>query len=730
MKFNFIKILLVLCVLSVGLFLTSCELKQNEEIADDKVQVSTADSVDKEYKAYLATFVEFENVGNLIFDENTLLREEYSVGENVVLPNVILPNGNERVFVQKLDNGVVTLYKSFNPLKKGDAVVFEESGEYVICFVQENNDAVYNKNFTVSVVKKKAFDFSSFPQTMSINEKLNFGKVLFNNEGILSAADVYCISPLGDGVDVSEGVFIPNVVGDYKFTAMAINGQYKDTVTVTVVGDTSKLFASDVVEVSSNYDLPSWSVPGNGVLLATEVRNATARYTNVIDLSAITSDIPLIEFQVMYGNDGNYNFTDMGIIYLQSGYFKVRLVDIYDPNIKVEFAWRSNEWYYYPSMSKGDSLLLTAPKDFDMAKWYTGNGYAELGRYTFLGSEGIENNAQLFNVAYDYEENSSYYFNMGAKKFFSNYASTDLWGGNAFEKFTTGEVYLEIVFGDYDTMRGIVVTSVAGNSLSGNSVSDLDNVDEDSFIDSGKPTYKFNVDNEFLSNMPDGYINVKYPIPECYVIDTIAGERAVKTLVRNDSTGKTYSVNDGYFIPEEAGIFSIIYSTVDGYGEVLNKVVKIEVINSDVPLIEFAFENIPTAKKGMNYQIPKINVSGGSGKVDYDYKIFYNGKEVFADIFNRVYLDDAGELKFIFEAKDYLGTEILNNEFVIDVYIASDAYINVSESVPKYVRFGSTIVFPSYDVVCYGANISDKYIEVNGVRLSDNRKYFVIDDVG
>ena len=253
----------------------------------------------------------------------------------------------------------------------------------------------------------------------------------------------------------------------------------------------------------------------------------------------------------------------------------------------------------------------------------------------------------------------------------------------------------------------------------------------DSFVDNVRPSLLFSSPEKLLSNMPEGYVDVKYPLPNCYAMDTISGKCDVDISVINKTNGKNYSVSKGFFIPEEAGEFAIVYAAKDCYGNLVSRTLEVLVKDETTPLIEFGFDGLTPAKQGMNYKLPNIKVEGGSGDIEYTYKIMYNGKEVFADEYNCIFLSEIGSLKYVFTAKDYLGTALFADELVIDIGISEEAFINIQKSLPKYVRKGDVVTFPAFDIFYYGANglEPDSYLEVNGVKLGADRKYTVPENV-
>ena len=672
-------------------------------------------------------------------------KEEYGVDETIILPDFNLAT-EYVVNVQTYENDTYKILETYeNP--KSAKYTFEEAGTYVISYTYYvDNTSLRSYSYTMDVVEKAVFDVSAFPQTAYINSKIEFGSVKLIYNGKTKTADISVLDPNGNSFDVSSGVFAPTNVGEYKFTvSTTLNGQYySDKFSVNVLADPCALFESATASFIADYDLPSWSDPGNGVLITTKTPKTKVLYTNVIDISKLTSDIPVIEFQVLYGKDEKtgYTFADMGRGQVLNDLVSVKLTDVHNEDNYIYYMWRSGEWYEYNIMyDQAISYVGTAPRTKNLPKWYSYFPTGAAIYNTFRGAEGKAmepNTGHLFNFTMDYETNSTYMFAQPAntksveKYFITSYADKEAFGNNAFEKFTTGEVYLELVFSldfDYSDRAGIVVTSIAGNSLSGSAVTDYENKDG-SFVDNVKPEINLNLDKDYMQNMPIGYVGVPYPVPSAYALDVISGECKVYCGVTEQSTNASYKIRNGTFTPDKAGSYKISYTTTDAYGNIGTKILRVTVKDEVVPKIEFSFAEEPIAVYRSEFTIPKIYVSGGSGKIDYSYKLYYNDVEI--DATKPVTLSEFGTLKLVFTAQDYLGTAVGNvdSALTLNVVETDDMFVSFKSFVPKYVKQNASLVLPEFTVSSASTNEIVQTIMVNGVELGLDRTYIVTDNVG
>lgn len=185
---------------------------QDNDTSSD-TSISVVKECEEEYQKYLKSFINFEETGDLVFDEEKQLDSEYVVGEKIILPNLESPNGNEKIFIQQKEGSNISLYKSFEPLQKNDSVTFDKKGDYIVCFVQENQDGtVYNKNFNLTIKTAPKFDLSAFPKTIGINEEIKFEKIYFFNDGETKIANINCINPVGNGItSVTKYIIFPKI---------------------------------------------------------------------------------------------------------------------------------------------------------------------------------------------------------------------------------------------------------------------------------------------------------------------------------------------------------------------------------------------------------------------------------------------------------------------------------------------------------------------------------------
>lgn len=671
---------------------------------------------------------------NLTFDRD--LNTDYVVGDTVSLPTP-LEAVNCFVLVEKIEDDSVIIVKEFSNISSM-TYTFDETGEYIISYIYKVGNKNCNTNFNVKVNEfKNGFDFSIFPSKMNLLETVKFENIYYYSNQVKKICDVIVVDPAGNFVDVTNGVFSPNEIGDYTVKAeVKVSGKVlTESFKLEVYASSAMLFETGSVKAVENYALPSWSPSGNGVLLYTSQSYVSTRYNNIIDLRKLNSNVPLIKFQSMCGVDDvlGIDFAEMSTSVFSGNkeWLKVRITDIYDPNRYITFCWRSGEYNYYldPAL-KGYSYLMTAPSDFNMDKWgdFAGDGRTDVQYSTFYGADGAKyGGAKLFDVSYDYDLNTAYFD--GGAQVFAHYNDASRWGKYAFERFTTGEVYLDIIFGGLAANRtsGLVITDIAGTSLSGKSLNSLNNVGNDTIKDTVAPIIKINTQTEYIKEMPKGCVNKAYPVPTAYSNDAFCGRGTVKVKVSKGN--EEYTVENNSFIPNKTGVYTIEYTATDAFANISREVLSVEVVETIAP-IGLAFKETITPVVGRYINFGSLVASGGSGKINIEYKIYYNGDEVEVDHYNKLYLDKEGDLKIVFYAEDYIYTEIENPVMEYEVVANDDVYINVNGYVQKFAQQNSTITLPDFTAVSFGqgSNITKKIL-VNGKEI-DGFKYCVKENIG
>lgn len=384
-------------------------------------------------------------------------------------------------------------------------------------------------------------------------------------------------------------------------------------------------------------------------------------FSEVIDLSKMTTDIPLITVN---------NAANTGVVLP-----KIKIVDIYDSQNCIEINTRRN---------------LDAPQAvYSVAKapsqsWISirgGKAYSDFRFGTNTTFPHSYSTAKSWPATYYWnnEEKSIY-----ASWFGEQYIVNDFDGDfqtSPWEGFTTGEVY--IVVERQSATDFMCVQNVAGRSL------------ETVSQDTNPPALIVDAPDE----IPYAVVGQAYNLFTASATDLFDSVVPVNISVykgADATSGIALDCADGKFVPYEAGYYTVVYSAKDAFNnETLKKINILTLDADDAQPIQSDLAGIPeNAFVGEKLNIPQPqNISGGSGVVSV---------KVFADHADGSQQEIMGDQYiFTFEGKhtiryvltDYIGTE-KTYSFPINCTM-SQKPILYSMTMPEYLCAGKTFTLPA-----------------------------------
>jgi len=161
---------------------------------------------------------------------------------------------------------------------------------------------------------------------------------------------------------------------------------------------------------------------------------------------------------------------------------------------------------------------------------------------------------------------------------------------------------------------------------------------------------------------------------------------------------KKIDVYNNRFLPTTSGQYSIVYTSKDYSGNITEKIVTVEILNS-LPKFSYEFEEelIVDYLVGKKLVVPSGVAAGGSGITDATVVLF-NSKNEKIDMDGFVFTE-AGEYTLIVALEDFLGRK-QQITYPIAVSIG-EAPILYDVTVPKYMLNGSTYHLPKVEAVDY-----------------------------
>jgi hypothetical protein len=266
----------------------------------------------------------------------------------------------------------------------------------------------------------------------------------------------------------------------------------------------------------------------------------------------------------------------------------------------------------------------------------------------------------------------------------------------------------------------LLVTEINGISLSQQWINDTT-----------KPVIGVDMLGYSEDSAPLGLVGVEYPVFPANAFDSADGHTAMSVEVyKNYQTGaqQKLSVENGKFLPETTGEYSIVYSSADKSGNKASKVIKITVVDT---LEEFSYSFNKSLKLeyklGEYFAISAGKASGGSGNAQATVSVIAPNGEVIEEP-NGALIDQEGTYVVRISFEDFIGRKQVISYTVTSTI--SPSPIIYEASLPTAFINGSTYILPDFYAVDYSTGTLQeptKSIKVvyNGVEtvIGEDRKF-------
>ena len=217
--------------------------------------------------------------------------------------------------------------------------------------------------------------------------------------------------------------------------------------------------------------------------------------------------------------------------------------------------------------------------------------------------------------------------------------------GKEWKGFTTGEVWLEFVF-DGSGNSGILVKEIAGQNLSGEKIADTT---------APSVITDFALDND----MPVGIVGQAYPIPApAKILDGVEGILSSSAAeIRLYKTEGILSfdcsdlIENGAFVPKEAGTYRIRYILTDSFGNEGLRDLLVE-ISSEQQEIIVGCALPQTAFVGETLNLPDVTVEGMTTLTEQVRQYYFNGEKLNVLPGDDYFFEKEGELELKYSFTD------------------------------------------------------------------------------
>ncbi len=640
-----------------------------------------------------------------------LENRKVGVGSTVKFPmaesysQLNLHNANSKVnLIIKQDEQVIATFDA----TVDNAYTFDKVGDYTAVYATES---LYGQQF--EVVSNIVVDGAA--PVFELEEKLQalyaLDTVLPLPNSTVSGSKLWAERKVyfPDGRLTTAGVVCLDVEGCYKVEYSAkVNGiEYSHFEYFNVKQESASLW-TNVKGVNTDYSVaPAYSAElYEGVLLTANRSSATARYTNLIDLSDNGKEDTLLEFIPVPVENSEPEFSVM----------YVTLVDAYDENnkitIKIEKDDYSDHYVVYVSVCANKEGIFTTSKSI-RGSFYGSYTSRWWGIYPAISTSLYFDYATL-TIYGSIKNNSSEYY----QEFVKLDDIKQVGQGNVWKGFTDGLVYLDITFDKVvSSGANLLILNVDGHKFDNKYVNDA--IAPKIYVD-----FLGNDENE----LPVGVVDKNYSIFKAKSIDLVDGTKTnVEVQVyKYNSTfdrAKVNDINGEYFTPDSPGLYGIEYTAVDRQGNKTKKLVFVDVV-SEIEQLGYEFDAFTfESEAGKRVVIPSGTVTGGSGKVNVDVKVAFGGKDVKLD--NMAFTPKvSGDYDITVTLKDYVGNECVVNKTL--KVVPANLPILVESTVPEAVLMGRTVQLAPWKAYDYSSGEEvevEVKVSADGVELSKDLKW-------
>ncbi len=571
---------------------------------------------------------------------------------------------------------------------------------------------------------------------VEILDQYNIGQEIELGDGTLTVGGQdYVVKPkvvYPDGTAYSNNNLTLNQLGKYSVVyEVEVGGKYYSQVkqfnvydylfTNSVSGETfyygkdtqAKLADSEVETIRGlRFDL----TPGEQL-----------KYNKVINLNNYESDDTLIKLEAV---PEETQVRDASVLF-------ILLTDVYDPTNVVTIRIRKapdspNNNYSYIQAIFGNNKL----EYYTNGRYYYGKGFDN-------GLNGRTKSTAHIDLRFDYASKSVYSYNTVRSGLVLVRDLVNEFGNNPWGGFTTGEVWLSLYASSYastDTSKPFhgMILEIDGQ--------DLTQKEEGTFSSSVVTTT--NAQNvvygeyETAENVPNAMVGYSYKVFDSEHRSIYGGEKLYTNVYYGYTSSSRYEVPvvNGYFTPDKIGVYTIVYTVVDVFGNVSETKLDVTALPDDgygiyveVP----GYENYTSGNVGEKVDLVSasdIITEGNFGFVDVTVTaIHQSGLTVDATETDFIPVN-GGDWKIVYTVKDYAG-RVGKFSYDLTINVSDKVVFGKVQDFPKYLIVNQKNPIPSLEYIDYNASSEVKYVntiyaEKDGVKVADITNYFMPNEAG
>lgn len=551
-------------------------------------------------------------------------------------------------------------------------------------------EQVLESNINDDLYKQaNAFASSIIPSNIELQAEYVFGCELSvpQRTAKINGNDVDLIAQVvfPDGTAVQKNVVTLSQSGVYEIRYATVSNGTPYLITERFLVKNRTYYTSDA---SSNiyYGANAYSqIGGLNVSLA---KGDVLNFEQIIDISELSKDVPLIEVYATPQTAGTWDFSQLYLTF----------TDIVDSSISLTIKLQRSKVspYFFRTyiLAGGNGQALTGWEFTDTHdKLHVDNQYGTLSRHSFTGAStlsgwSVENDpARIFldkNEWILYSE-ADVIADLDNEEFFEN-----LWNG-----FSSDKVRLSIRADEYTEVgtASFCVANVYGLNLS-----------EKSFLDNNAPIITLERDS-----LPTAMVGGTYTISNATAFDDIDGKTSVSVSAwynYGSQNAMRLNVSNGRFATDLAGVYAIVYESVDKAGN-YGRFVENVITGTVAPVSVVVNDGVLTGEIGIGQEFlpPNFEVVGGSGQPEVQIIAKFDGKSYVID--ESFYPEQVGEWEIHYIVTDAVG-QIATSVYALNVTESDTAVFAKEPILPIAFISGSEYSIPSVTVFDYSSGIKEE----------------------
>ncbi len=447
-----------------------------------------------------------------------------------------------------------------------------------------------------------------------------------------------------NGKITSEKTVRLGIIGDYviRYYAEIGSKQYakEEKFSVNGVGYETKSPLSSAAY--GNYGEYGANTDGLLVRLANKDE---LTFTKLIDVRSLSQATPIADFFITPDRQGSADFNKLIF----------RLTDSLDDSVYLDIEINRSQfsgsgltmsWVMAGGNGQdmvGEELGKMIHVNDNVGASMDGSFVAQDNSGTWNGpAHNHEPDKYVMRIYFDYKTKTVYNTSKKVADLDDPVYYKDLWSG-----FVSDKARLSVRANGYlNTTANFCITAVNGLTQ--------DELKNNSFCDDGAPVITVLTEE---SETPKAETGRAYSIPKAVGYDDYAGECETNVNVYYgyfSETPVSVGVVNGSFTPDRGGDYAIVYSACDGFGNKAEKVVLVEAVEKvDDIKINMPEGILTEIKLGEYLSFPVPTIVGGSGKINLETAVVFNGERVaLKDGFRP---ENAGKYKIEYLATDYIG---------------------------------------------------------------------------